>query len=161
MLNPATRKQVLRHFSYGVYIATTADRDAMAGATVTWVSQASFEPPLIMMAARADGKFYDLLTKTGKFALHVLRRDQRHIAAKFFRPASLIEGKLSDNDFTIGEQTGCPILTDAPAWLECVVTDTVVRGDHTIVVGEIVALQAREEEFDELGLRDTPWSYAK
>ena len=112
------RKQVLRHFSYGVYVSTPADGDAMAGATVTWVSQASFEPPLIMMAAKADGNFYQLLQKSGKFALHVLRRDQQSMAAKFFKPASLTDGKLSGYDFTIGELTGCPILTDAPAWLE-------------------------------------------
>ncbi len=161
MLNTTVRKQVLKHFSYGVYIATTADGDLMAGATVTWVSQASFEPLLVMLAARSDGNFNELLTKTGKFVLHLLRRDQEHIAARFFKPATLDNGKLSGYDFTIGEQTGCPILVDAPAWLECVVTDTVARGDHTIIVGEIVALNAREEEFDELGLRDTPWSYSK
>ncbi len=161
MLNPSTRKLVLKRFSYGLYIATTAHGEVMAATTVTWVSQASFEPPLIMMAANVEGNFYELLEKSGQFALHLLRRDQDAMAAKFFKPAIVADGKLSGYDFTIGEQTGSPILTDAPAWLECVVTDTVVRGDHTIVVGEIVALDAREEEFDELGLRDTPWSYSR
>ena len=36
--------------------------------------------------------------------------------------------------------TGCPVLLGCAAHLDCRVTETVVAGDHTIVVGRVVEL---------------------
>ena len=44
------KKQALRMFSYGVYVLTSKFEDDYCAATVTWVSQASFEPPMCQFA---------------------------------------------------------------------------------------------------------------
>ena len=36
--------------SHGVYVLTSRSEDRYGAATVTWVSQASFKPPLVMAA---------------------------------------------------------------------------------------------------------------
>ena len=44
------RKKTLRMLSNGVYVLTSRSAESFGAATVTWVSQASFTPPLIMAA---------------------------------------------------------------------------------------------------------------
>ena len=42
------KKSVLRMIPYGMYVLTAKGKDdAVAAATVNWVTQASFQPPLI------------------------------------------------------------------------------------------------------------------
>jgi hypothetical protein len=45
-------KEVLRMFSYGLYVASALGPDGPRAATVSWVTQASFEPRLIAVAMR-------------------------------------------------------------------------------------------------------------
>ena len=56
-MNLSDKKRALKMFQYGLYILTakaTDPKESMpyAAATVTWVSQASFEPPLVMVGIR-------------------------------------------------------------------------------------------------------------
>ena len=47
-MDPRTKRQALRLLSNGVYILTSRSQEHYGAATVTWVSQASFRPPLII-----------------------------------------------------------------------------------------------------------------
>jgi len=44
-MNTAAKKHTLRMFTNGVYILTSRSDDSFGAATVTWVSQVSFNPP--------------------------------------------------------------------------------------------------------------------
>lgn len=48
------RKRTLRLLSNGIYVVTSSSGAAYGAATVTWLSQASFKPPLVMAAIRPD-----------------------------------------------------------------------------------------------------------
>jgi flavin reductase (DIM6/NTAB) family NADH-FMN oxidoreductase RutF len=48
---------------------------------------------------------------------------------------------------------------DAPGWFECKVTDLVKRGDHTVVVAELVEAGVRDRNATSMALRDTTWHY--
>jgi flavin reductase (DIM6/NTAB) family NADH-FMN oxidoreductase RutF len=67
----------------------------------------------------------------------MLGKDQKGLAFTFFKPANVSDGKISGQAYRTGT-TGAPILTDAPAAVECRVTGIVEQGDHHIVVGEVV-----------------------
>ena len=46
-MDPAAKKTALRMIPYGLYVLTAENADGQtAAATVNWVTQASFEPPL-------------------------------------------------------------------------------------------------------------------
>ena len=77
----------------------------------------------------------------------------------FFRPAQLEDNKLNGYTFESGPVTGAPIFLDAPAWFECQVTDLVRRGDHTVVVAEVVEAGVRDPDATPMALRDTTWHY--
>lgn len=158
-MDEATRKYVLRMIPYALYVATATHEDAVAAATITWLSQASFKPPLVMTALKADGYLYTLARKAGAFALNVLGTGQKDMAAAFFRGGRVEDGKLNGYAFEPGPTTGAPLLLDAPAWIEVRITDVVERGDHAVVVGEVVEVGLRQPNAKPLLLSETGWSY--
>ncbi|SVC69557.1 uncharacterized protein METZ01_LOCUS322411, partial [marine metagenome] len=55
------RKEVLRMISYGVYVLTSKNGHDYGSATVTWVSQASFNPPMISVCLKKNSGVYLLV----------------------------------------------------------------------------------------------------
>ena len=132
------KKTVLRMIPYGLYVLTVAEgKDKIAAATVNWVTQTAFAPPLVVVAVKTDSGAYQIVKSAKTFALNMLGKDQKGLAFTFFKPANVSDGKISGQAYRTGT-TGAPILTDAPAAVECRVTSIVEQGDHHIVVGEVV-----------------------
>lgn len=53
-MNPKIKRKTLRMLSNGMYVITSSSGERYGAATVTWVSQASFKPPLVMAADRGN-----------------------------------------------------------------------------------------------------------
>jgi flavin reductase (DIM6/NTAB) family NADH-FMN oxidoreductase RutF len=132
------KKTALRMIPYGMYVLTAAGPDgSVAAGTVNWVTQASFEPPLVVVGVKKDAHAHDLIKDTGAFALNVLGKDQGPMAFTFFKPAQREGDKISGEPFRAGT-TGAPILANTPAFVECRLVGTVEKGDHSVFVGEVV-----------------------
>jgi len=123
---------------YGIYVLTVADKNgAIAASTVNWVTQSAFSPPLVVVGVKADSATYAQVKETGRFALNMLGKGQQGIAFSLFKPAQVEEGKISGEPYRAGS-TGQPLLENAFAAVECKVTDIVERGDHHVIVAEVV-----------------------
>jgi len=132
------KKTVLRMIPYGIYVLTAAEgKDKIAAATVNWVTQTAFAPPLVVVGVKTDSGAYQIVKSAKTFALNMLGKDQKGLAFTFFKPANVSDGKISGQAYRAGT-TGAPILVDAPAAVECRLTGIVEQGDHHIVVGEVV-----------------------
>jgi len=131
------KKTTLRMIPYGLYVLTAAKDGNVAAATVNWVTQTAFAPPLVVVGVKADSGAYAVIKQAGAFALNMLGKGQQGLAFAFFKPAQLADGKISGQDFKPGS-TGAPILTALPAAVECKVVEIVERRDHHIVIGEVV-----------------------
>ena len=137
-MNTDAKKTVLRMIPYGIYVLTAADgKDKIAAATVNWVTQTAFAPPLVVVGVKTDSGAYQIVKSAKTFALNMLGKDQKGLAFTFFKPANVADGKISGQAYRTGT-TGAPILVDAPGAVECRVTSIVEQGDHHIVVGEVV-----------------------
>ena len=137
-MNTDAKKTVLRMIPYGIYVLTADDaKGNVAAATVNWVTQSAFAPPLVVVGVKAYSGTYKTVKAAQAFALNMLGKEQKNLAFTFFRPADVSEGKLSGQSFRKGE-TGAPILVEAPGAVECRVIAVVEQGDHHIVVGEVV-----------------------
>ncbi len=131
------RKTALRMIPYGIYVLTADDGKGNVGAaTVNWVTQGSFAPPLVVVGVKGDSGAHTVVKGTGKFVLNMLGKDQKGAAFTFFKPAKVEGGKLSGMEFHTGHN-GAPVLNDAIAAVECSVKQIVSMGDHDIVVGEV------------------------
>jgi flavin reductase (DIM6/NTAB) family NADH-FMN oxidoreductase RutF len=158
-LDPQAKKVALRAINYGLYVVTASADGELAAAGVNWVTQASFEPPLVVVALKTDNDSHRLVEATGVFAVNVLGADQLDIGKAFFRTSTVEGSTINGYAFEPGPETGCPILVDLPYWFECRVTDSVKRGDHTAFVGETVAAGVRDDSVVPLLLRDTGMNY--
>ncbi len=135
-MDEAAKKTALRMIPYGIYILTAKSGGDVAAATVNWVTQTSFEPPLVAVAIKSDSGAYALIKKTRVFALNMLGKGQAPVGFTFFKPAQLDGGKISGEPFTAGAN-GSPILSNAIASIECKVTSIVEQGDHHIFVAQV------------------------
>lgn len=137
-MNPDSKKTALRMIPYGIYVMTAQANDgSVAAATVNWVTQTAFAPPLVVVGVKTDSGVYATARKAGNFALNMLGKGQQGVAFAFFKPTQVADGKLSGEPYR-GGSTGAPILTNAPAAVECKLVEVVERGDHHIFVGEVV-----------------------
>jgi flavin reductase (DIM6/NTAB) family NADH-FMN oxidoreductase RutF len=158
-MDPQEKKVALRSITYGLYVLTARDGDRFGAAGINWVTQASFDPPLVVVGVKTDNDSHELIKATGKFAVNVLGADQLDIGKAFFRSTTEEGGKLNGWAYEDGPVTGSPILVDVPYWWEATLTDTVERGDHTIFVGEVVNAGVRDADAVPLNLRDTGMNY--
>lgn len=158
-MDPKMRKHVLRLIPYALYVATARHQDQVAAALISWVSQASFKPPLMMMALKADGYLLHVARQAGGLAINILGSGQKALAARFIHNVTWENGRLNGYAVEKAPATGALLLLDAPAWFEIRITDLVERGDHTVVVGEVVNAGLRDPQARPLLLADTGWHY--
>ena len=158
-MDEQVKRDVLRRVSYGMYVMTALDEGAPVASTLTWFSQCSFHPPLVMVGVQSNSRMHEAIERSGNLAIHFLSEGQQEIAKRFFRPPDDEDGKLHGLAWEAAPATGAPLLAGLPAWLEAKVTDRVARGDHTVYVCEVVGAGAREKDFRPLTLASTPWSY--
>ena len=124
---------------------TAEDKDGrISAATVNWVTQASFKPPLVAVGVKADSQIHDIIKTAGNFALNVLDKRQQGAAYAFFKPAERDGQKISGEPFHAGS-TGAPVLENTPAFVECRLVTTVEEGDHSIFVGKVVDAGVTQE----------------
>jgi flavin reductase (DIM6/NTAB) family NADH-FMN oxidoreductase RutF len=132
-----TKKQALRSFTYGLFAVSCADLGEVNIFTANWITQASFEPPLLALSVENDSKSLPMIQRSRTFTVNVLRSGQRDLAGKLGKSAIQHPDKLTGIEYTLGTN-GCPILLEALTWVACEVRRTVEAGDSTIMVAEVV-----------------------
>jgi flavin reductase (DIM6/NTAB) family NADH-FMN oxidoreductase RutF len=132
------KKTALRMIPYGLYVLTGEAADGrVAAATVNWVSQVAFDPPLVVVGVKADSGAHDIIKEAGSFALNVLGKGQQQTAFGFFKSVEREGNTIGGEVFRSGS-TGAPVLESVPAWIECRLRQTVEEADHSVFVGEVV-----------------------
>lgn len=56
-----TKKQALRLFTYGLFAVSCADPGNVNIFTANWITQASFEPPLLALSVENDSKSLSMI----------------------------------------------------------------------------------------------------
>lgn len=159
MLDVQAKQTALRMIPYGVFLLTVKQGDQLNASTVSWLSQVSFTPPLVMVAIKKDTLTHAMVEASGHFAINVLAEGQTDMAQAFFKAAEHQDGRLSGYAFESAPVSGAPLFLDTPAWFECRVTDVLKRGDHSVVVAEVVAAGVRDAKAVAMLLRNTRWQY--
>ena len=136
-MDTATKKQVLRQFTYGLYVVMCADNNVVNAFTANWLSQVSFEPLLLVLSVENDSKSLPMILNSKKFTINVLRSGQRELAGALGKTAVKFPNKLENISYTLNE-AGYPILQDALSWVACDVRQSMPAGDSTVVLAEVV-----------------------
>ena len=150
------RKEVLGMMTYGVYVLTTKVKDKYSAATVTWVSQASFDPPMISVCLKRNSGAYSLVKEKKEFILHMLSEEQKDVASNFFTSTELEDDKLNGETFKLID--GLPVLNVAPSYVHCSVLEILEIGDHPLFLCEVESVNLKNS-VKPLELRRTGWKY--
>ncbi len=165
--------EALETFPYGLYIIGSRGQDGkLNGMMADWLMQVAFKPRLIACSFENDARTLRYIRETEQFSVNVLPAHAKELAMKFLQPAdaskvkgrsevasAIVYDKLSDVAHHLGEQTGCAILDDALAWIECAAEQFVPAGeDHTLVIGRVLGGDVLREG-EPLTQRHLGWSY--
>lgn len=138
-MDAAAKKTVLRHISYGMYAITAAHDGERGVFTANWLSQVSFEPPLVVVSVEQDSATLPLIRGSGRFAICPFTADQRQLAADLGRPKSRAGDKYAAfNLATIETAAGVPVLTDTLGYVVCEVRAELPAGDSVVVLAEVI-----------------------
>jgi flavin reductase (DIM6/NTAB) family NADH-FMN oxidoreductase RutF len=151
------KKKALRMIPYGLFLLTAKDGEDVASATVNWVTQTSFRPPLVAVAIKSDSHPYQTVKNAGHFALNVIGEGQKDVAGAFFATVQPEGEKLGPVTFRSGS-TGAPVVNELPAYWECRLVKVVEEGDHHVFLGEVVAAGINADA-PAILMRDTGWNY--
>jgi flavin reductase (DIM6/NTAB) family NADH-FMN oxidoreductase RutF len=139
-MEDSVKKTVLRLFTYGLYAVTTGDQQRWNVFTANWLSQVSFDPPLLALSVQNDAVSLSIMRDTGHFAVHVFGDDQRDLSGALGKSFAKHPEKLDLVTEEIGE-TGCPVLAGTLGRVECTLEGELPAGDSTLVLGRVVAAQ--------------------
>lgn len=133
-------RHVMGHFATGVAVVTSREADGtFRGLTANSFASVSLSPPLVLVCLDRRSVTHASVVETGAFAVSVLSAGHERLARRFSG------GKRSERFTDLGvrkERTGSPVIDEALAWLDCRVHQVHPAGDHSIVVGEVLACGA-------------------
>ncbi len=139
-VDPASFRRALGQFASGVTVVTTLDRGGRPlGLTVSAFCSVSLHPPLVLVCIDQRAEANLGMRESGLFAVSVLGEGQEDVSRRF---ASAARDKLAGFELAEGRQ-GLPLVPGALAQLQCRVRSFHEEGDHTVWVGEVLALAVR------------------
>ncbi|MDP9793036.1 flavin reductase (DIM6/NTAB) family NADH-FMN oxidoreductase RutF [Catenuloplanes nepalensis] len=143
---PDRFRQVMSHFCSGIVVVTASSDGVPVGLACQSFASLSLDPPLITFNVARTSRSWPLVRAAGGFAVNILGAAQRATCQVFAVSGA---DKFAGLSWQPGG-TGAPLLADALAHIECRLEAVYDGGDHEIVVGRVVALQATAEPAEPL-----------
>jgi len=138
-------KEALKNLTYGHYILTslksgdelkTREKDYLASGIVNWVSQISFDPPMVMIAVAQLSDLNETIDYSGKFSLHLLKEGQNELIKPFSSKSSFEDGSVNNLKFV--KESGFLHLESLESRIDCEVEKGFNAGDHTLYLAKVV-----------------------
>jgi|SRR5579885_331137 flavin reductase (DIM6/NTAB) family NADH-FMN oxidoreductase RutF len=127
---------VFASLTTGIYVLTVADGEHRHGMSSSWVTQVSGEPPLLMAAVDVKHFSAAVIARTGCFGLNIVGRRSRSLEDYFLSAAARRADNLEGIAHELSPRLRVPWLTDAAACVEARVRDSLVAGDHRLLIAE-------------------------
>ncbi|UTT71265.1 flavin reductase family protein [Arthrobacter sp. DNA4] len=140
-ISPQRLRHVLGHFASGLTIITAATENGPAGFTCQSFSSLSLDPALVTFSPARSSSTWPQLREAGRFTVNILPAGHQHLAAQFARSGT---DKFAGVTYS-ASPLGNPVLDKSLAWVDCELHEEYDGGDHTIVVGAVRALEARQD----------------
>lgn len=119
---------------------------------IAWIIPVSVDPPLLAMSIRPERYSHKLISETKEFVVNI---PTFQLAKKV-----LGCGRLSGRDhnkfdeFSLetksAKKVSPPIIKDCIAHIECKLTKSLEAGDHTLMIGKVVAAYVTKDYFEEV-----------
>lgn len=144
-IDPDLFRQVMSQFATGITIVTTRAGEEIHGLTANSFCSVSLEPPLVLVCVDKSAHSHDLIAAGHNFAVNILKASQENLARRFATNNLPADERFAEIPFR-AEITGAPILLESLGWLDCRLFAMHPGGDHTIYVGEVLALGRNQDD---------------
>jgi len=136
-------KQAMRRLAAGVTIVTTKHGEVRGGLTATAVCSLSVDPPQLLVCVNRSAAAHELIHEGENLCVNLLAHKHQALAARFAGQAGVAGADRFQAGRWITLKTGAPVLEDALASFDCIVTEKVVSSTHTIFIGRVVEVRSR------------------
>jgi flavin reductase (DIM6/NTAB) family NADH-FMN oxidoreductase RutF len=136
-MDDAIKKEALRLFTYGLYAVSVEAGDKPNAFTANWLSQVSFDPPLVIVSVDNTSASIPMIHAARRFVVNVYDSTQRDLAAKLGKSLHRAPDKMAEIALE-STPSGQPYLTDALGWVEVAVEQEISAGDSTLYLGRVV-----------------------
>ncbi len=137
MIDPDTKRS-LGQMIKGVQVVAATHGGVTRAYTSHWVSQISFDEPIVMASVSPKHDTYPLMIDAGRFTVSLLAGDQIREGQYFSYPGRKF--RYSAPEFIELDDEGRPIVPNSIAWLHCETFDRIERFDHDLFLATVVAV---------------------
>jgi 3-hydroxy-9,10-secoandrosta-1,3,5(10)-triene-9,17-dione monooxygenase reductase component len=135
--DPELFREVFGRFATGVAVVTSAASQASGGMTANALCSLSLDPLLALVCFENNARTLPIVREAGRFGVNVLSADQEDVAEVF---ASKVPESEKVEAVPHRYEGGVPIIEGALSWAVCTLRELIAGGDHTIAIGEVVAM---------------------
>jgi flavorubredoxin/flavin reductase (DIM6/NTAB) family NADH-FMN oxidoreductase RutF len=129
----ARTEQALGRLIGSLCIVTTKQEELSGAMLASWVSQATFNPPGLTVAVAKERAIESLLNTGNAFVLNILQQGNHlGLMKQFLKPFVPGEDRFQDLS-TETANNGCPVLSNALAYVECRIANKMECGDHWLL----------------------------
>lgn len=139
--DPASFRAAMASLPTGVTIVSAPGEEGPAGATANAVCSLSIEPMLMLACLDRGSRTLLAVQAADRFGVSVLHKGQEAVARGFATKAPVAEKWAG---VAWSDWAGVPVIDDALVRVACELRDVIVAGDHVILTGEVVGLEASE-----------------
>lgn len=136
--------QALASLTNGIYVLTAAEGETHHGMSSSWVTQVSGDPLLFMAAVDNNHFSCPLVARTGALGLNVVGRRAKGLEDYFYSSRARRPNNLDELEYELSPKLKVPWLARARACIEARLRDSVVAGDHTLFIAEVVGVRLNE-----------------
>ncbi len=139
-IDPRELRNACGLFATGITVVTTELDGDVHGMTANAFLSVSLDPPLLLVSVGHKARLHELLEKTGRYAISILRHDQEDYSSHFAGwPVEGLEVEFE-------RRHDYPVLPDGLAYFVCKVVDAHPAGDHTLFIAQVEYLEYGEGE---------------
>lgn len=135
----AVFRGLMSRYATGVAVIATMSPEGPHGMTATSLTSVSVAPPILLFCAREGTRTGALIKQSKRFSVNILSKEQEQLSRYF-------AGQTSERcDVAWRDLHGTPMLADAEAVFVCDLHNEYGAGDHSILVGQVIAMHGRDQ----------------
>ncbi len=134
-------------FPMPVVVVSSGTLESPSLSTYIWVSQFNEDPLILAVGMKPKRTTYKVLKELKEFAVNIPDEKLLEKVDLIGTSSSSSENKIKNYDLIMekGEEIDTIVWKECPVIYECKFIDEIPFKDHTMVIGEVVNVQARKD----------------
>jgi flavin reductase (DIM6/NTAB) family NADH-FMN oxidoreductase RutF len=134
------RRRIMWLIPNGIFMLGTKGLNDLNLMTLSWMTQVAAEPKAVVISCEINSLSYKNIKITKNFVVSILNKEDKKPAIVFAKPAVYdpIESTLSGFKFFKSENTGCPVISSAVAYLEFEVIESREFESHAAIFARVI-----------------------